>query len=311
MILKILLLLIISITFSFASFQELKIGKIDEYYKDKLSYEQLKAIIDEIEQTLESQLNMNIFDYSMNGKDIDILFVPASKLEKRIDRKIEKLAIKKEKLKVLQNSFLSKEDELEGLKKATNEQTKYLNEKIDEFNNYVKNFNKKKLSKEEYIKSQKFIASKKENIQKDIKLQKKRQRELKKVLNSYNQKIFTYNNSINEYNRLSNEVETMTRSFRKVKGKTFGMQEITLKTYNKDGIEVKEKSVKNSMTKIEIYGFDNLKQLKVVLAHEIGHLVGIPHIENKGALMNPIVQKNQEMNLSLTQDDIKAFKENF
>jgi len=65
------------------------------------------------------------------------------------------------------------------------------------------------------------------------------------------------------------------------------------------------------MTKIEIYGFDNLKQLKVVLAHEIGHLVGIPHIENKGALMNPIVQKNQEMNLSLTQDDIKAFKENF
>jgi len=158
MILKILLLLIISITFSFASFQELKIGKIDEYYKDKLSYEQLKAIIDEIEQTLESQLNMNIFDYSMNGKDIDILFVPASKLEKRIDRKIEKLAIKKEKLKVLQNSFLSKEDELEGLKKATNEQTKYLNEKIDEFNNYVKNFNKKKLSKEEYIKSQKFIA---------------------------------------------------------------------------------------------------------------------------------------------------------
>ena len=311
MILKILLLLIISITFSFASFQELKIGKIDEYYKDKLSYEQLKAIIDEIEQTLESQLNMNIFDYSANGKDIDILFVPASKLEQRIDKKIEKLASKKEKLKALEESFLSKQDELENLQKTTNEQTKLLNKKIDEFNNYVKDFNKKKLSKEEYIKSQKFIASKKEYIQKDMKLQKKRQRELEKVLNSYNQKIFTYNNSINDYNRLSNELETMTRNFHKVKGKTFGMQEITLKTYNKDGIEVKEKSVKNSMTKIEIYGFDNLKQLKVVLAHEIGHLVGIPHIENKGALMNPIVQKNQEMNLSLTQDDIKAFKENF
>ena len=64
------------------------------------------------------------------------------------------------------------------------------------------------------------------------------------------------------------------------------------------------------MNKIEIYGFDNLKQLKVVLAHEIAHLVGIPHIEVKNALMNPLLDKNQD-ELVLSSEDILNFKENF
>ena len=46
------------------------------------------------------------------------------------------------------------------------------------------------------------------------------------------------------------------------------------------------------MNKIEIYGFDNKQELKVILAHEIAHLVGIPHINVKDALMNPILQKS-------------------
>ena len=65
----------------FASYEQIKIGKIDDYYKDKISQQQLKNILDEIEETLETQLNMNIFDYSSNGKPIDILYVPDSKLE--------------------------------------------------------------------------------------------------------------------------------------------------------------------------------------------------------------------------------------
>lgn len=47
------------------------------------------------------------------------------------------------------------------------------------------------------------------------------------------------------------------------------------------------------------------------MAHEIGHLVGVPHIDAKNALMNPILQDNQIENLSLTQEDIRNFKENF
>lgn len=73
----------------------------------------------------------------------------------------------------------------------------------------------------------------------------------------------------------------------------------------------KEKSVRNSMNKIEIYNFESISQLKAVIAHEIAHLVGIPHINEKGALMNPLLQSEQLNELYLTNEDIVNFKNNF
>ena len=116
---------------------------------------------------------------------------------------------------------------------------------------------------------------------------------------------------INDINRLSNEIESMGRNIKKINGRTFGLQEVTFKTYFKDGQAVQEQNIKNSMNKIEIYGFDSKEQLKVVLAHEIAHLVGVPHLEVKDALMNPILQENQIKELTLTKDDIENFRKNF
>ena len=96
-----------------------------------------------------------------------------------------------------------------------------------------------------------------------------------------------------------------------INGRTFGFQETTLKTSYINNKEVKEKSIKNSMTKIEIYGFDSIEHLKIILAHEIAHLLGVPHINVKGALMNPILQEEQKEKLFLTLEDIENFRNNF
>jgi predicted nucleic acid-binding Zn-ribbon protein len=297
---------------SFASYQEVRIGMIDDYYKDKISKEQLRTIINEIEYTFESQLNMNIFDYLPNGKDIDILYVTPSKLEQRISSKIEKLVLKQDKIQKNKALFPTMQEDMNILQNNYNEQSGILNKKVKILNNYVLEINKKKsLSKNEYAKIQDYVKAEKKKIDLDIKELKSKQRELTKSFNSYNQKIFSYNNLINESNRLSAEIESMSSSFKKIRGKTFGEQNIILKTYYKDGVIVKEKNITNSMNKIEIYGFDNLKQLKVVLAHEIAHLVGVPHIEAKNALMNPILEQSQQNELVLTHEDIQNFKENF
>ncbi len=76
----------------------------------------------------------------------------------------------------------------------------------------------------------------------------------------------------------------MGRNFSSVKGRAFGSISMVQRTSYKNGRKVKEKIIKNSMDRIEIYGFDNLNQLKVLLAHEIGHLVGLPHINVKKML---------------------------
>ena len=312
MIYKIIFIILILFNISFASYQEIRIGNIDDYYKDKISEQQLKTIIDEIENTLETQLNMNIFDYSINGKPIDILYVQESKLEKNISKKIDKLTSKKNKLESLKGFFLTQKDEIDKLQEFYTNQTNLLNKKVDILNSYIKEVNNQKsLNKNEYDSVQEYVKNERKKIDFDLKEQKKIQSNLTKTLNHYNQKVFSYNDVSREINMLVSEIESMSRSIRKINGRTFGLEETTLKTIYKDGKQIQEKSVKTNMNKIEIYSFDSLAQLKVIIAHEIVHLLGIPHIEINNALMNPILQNSQIENLYLTFEDIENFRNNF
>jgi hypothetical protein len=309
---KLLYLFIIFSFNCFASYEQIRIGIIDDYYKEKISQQQLRAILDEIEQTLETQLNMNIFDYSSNGKAIDILYVPDSKLERDISKKIDKLNTKKKKLDFLNEFFSTQKVEIDKLEEFYTTQTNLLNKKVDILNNYIKEVNKQKsLDKNEYNRVQDYVKNERNKIDVDLKEQKKIKSNLTKTLNDYNQKVFSYNNLTREINILVSEIESMTRSVKKINGRTFGLQETTLKTIYKDGKMTQEKSVKTNMDKIEIYSFDSLSQLKVVIAHEIMHLIGVPHIEESGALMNPLLQNNQLNKLHLTKEDIENFKNNF
>jgi len=304
--------LILLFNFSYASFQEVRIGKIDAYYEDKITQEELREIIDEIEETLETQLDMDIFDYSQSGKPIDILYVPASKMEQRINKKLEKLRIKSARIEKLRIGFSKKENEIDLFQKEIKAKNAVLNKKVKRYNDYitVQNGNISK-TKREYDAIQKEARSRQLKLNTAIKKFKKEQRKFKRLVLSYNNKGFSYNNSIREFARLKKEVETMSRSFRKVKGVTIEAQEITLKTYTKNGQRIKERSVNHIMNKIEIYGFESREELKAILAHEIGHLVGIPHINVKDALMNPILQGSQIEELLLTPEDITNFNEYF
>lgn len=313
MFLKVIVLILLLLNISFASYETVRIGKIDSHYKNKISKGELRKIIDEIEQRLESQLQINIFDYNQkSGKDIDIVYVAPTKLEKRINRNIKRLEKKQKEIDKLQKQLPEKQEEIDILKNEIEYETKSVNQNVQEFNSYVNEINRGgPYTKEEYKKIQEDVKQRKKILDKEIKFFNKKQREVQKTINIYNRNINSYNNLINQYNSISAQLEVMSRGFKKVKGMTFGMKEIKVKTFHKNGKRFQEKTVRNNMDKIEIYGFDSIKELKAILAHEIGHLVGIPHINPRNALMNPILQKNQIKNLYLTKDDIEAFKENF
>ncbi|MGB5866961.1 MAG: matrixin family metalloprotease [Arcobacteraceae bacterium] len=277
-----------------------------------MSKKELRIIIDEIEQQFESQLGMNIFDYSNSGKPIDIVYVAPAQVEKRIKRKLELLERKKQKIEYLKEYFPSKQKELEELRQELRKVVTQLNQKTKSLNKYISKANKKQnITQDEYDKVKAYVSKQQKLLKAEQKLVKKEQSAFEQVLSSYNRKIFSYNNLIREHNFLNNEIIRLSRSMKKVKGKTFGFKEVSLKTYSKDGKKVREKSTKSIMNKIEIYGFESKEQLKAVLAHEIAHLVGIPHINVKGALMNPILQENQIKKLFLIDADIKNFKRNF
>lgn len=309
---KILFITLLFLSSLFAGFEKVRIGEISREYEDKITYSQLREIIDDIEKVFESQLGFNVFDYSNDGKPIHLTYLEPTLAQKRLERKINNFEKKKDKISKLKEFFPSKKLEIDTVQEEYNIQSKILNKKIENLNRYVREVNKiKQYPKKEYDEIKNYIKVKKDDIKKETKLKRKLASKLRKSLNQYNNKIHSFNNLVKQSQILANEIESLQRSLKVVKGRAFGQIQTIEKTYIKDGKKFKETTTQSSMDKIEIYSFENLDQLKAVLAHEIAHLVGIPHINDSNALMNPILQKNQEKDLFLTRDDIRNFNENF
>lgn len=166
MLFKTIFIFLFFINVTFASFQKVKIGKIDDYYSDKITLTQVENIVKEIEQTFETQLNFNVFDVSYDGKPIDILYLEPSTLEKRLNRKVKNFEEKSEKVSNLKEFFPKKKVEVDSLQEQYNLKSKYLNEKILKLNKFIEEANKKTHSRQKYDEIKNYIALKKDSIKK-------------------------------------------------------------------------------------------------------------------------------------------------
>ncbi len=312
MFLKVFFLFIFVVINLNGQYEKVKIGKIDAYYQDKITQEQLRSIIEEIEKILETQTNINIFDYSNDGKPIDILYLPLSKKKLDVESGIKTLKIQKSKIDTFQEYILSKDDDIKKKALELQNLNKNLNQKIHKLNLYIEKMNTKNItSQQEYNEIKQYISKEKQKIKQETNIYDQKRIKYNNFLKSYNQKVSSHNLLVNQYNRLQRKIETLMRSMKEIKGVAKGYTKTVLKTVYKDGKEYRTKETQNYMEKIEIYGFDSLEQLKTILAHEILHLVGVGHIDTKGALMNPILQENQVENLYLIFEDIENFKSSF
>jgi len=295
--------------FAYSKAEKIEVGTIASEYQNTLSKERLIALLKEVEQTFEKQIGLNVFDYAHGGKPINILYIDKSKRKITITKKLSDVDVLQQKIDIQQTLFTSKQEEILQKEVEINLLNKNLNDKILQHNKYIEEENQKQHTKEEYEVVKKYIQTIQKEIAQEKNIYRQKMTKLDTLINQYNQTITTFNMMINQYNRLQREIENLSKGFQEVKGAAIGKREIIYKTSFKDGVVHKEKIVTQSMDKIEIYGFTSLDELKVVLAHEIGHLVGVDHIEKEEALMNPILQKNQIKNLQLTQFDILKFRE--
>jgi chromosome segregation ATPase len=65
----------------------------------------------------------------------------------------------------------------------------------------------------------------------------------------------------------------------------------------------------NTQRKINIFQFNTLEKLRLVLAHEVGHALALRHVNNPQSVMYYKMEWQNTKTLQLTSQDIKAIRE--
>jgi chaperonin cofactor prefoldin len=311
--LRIFLLILVIITTIDAKYEKVKIGNIDSFYSDKISDNELYQMILEIKDEFDNKIGVTVFDYDEDvGKPIDIIYVPKSRQKREYEKALNSLESQKMKIDDLKDKLLQNKEIIEEDVKILEQQNQDINNRISKLNSYITKLNSRKdLSKNEYNEAKEYIDTEQRRINTQTRRFNQDNRQYKSKLIKYKQSISFYNNAINKYNRFQRKLEIMARSIKEIKGVAKGYTQTTVKKFHENGKTYTQKETLSYMEKIEIYGFEDLKELKAILAHELGHLVGLGHINKEGALMNPILQQNQVKNFSLTKYDVKEFRKIF
>lgn len=109
---------------------------------------------------------------------------------------------------------------------------------------------------------------------------------LQQEINLYNQKIQQLNLQVDELNQLNQQIDSSVKSFN---------QHFQPRLFDKGSFNGKQ---------INIYEFESIDDLRLTLAHEFGHALGLKHNQDPQALMYPVMKEQNMQNFRLSAADL-------
>ena len=259
---------------------EYAIGSVDPRFN--LSGEDFLAEAQAAEKTWESQFGKNLFEYNPSAEfKINLIFDERQLASNEADKLAEGLS----QLEVSQDKISTQYDSLSASYKKTLE--KY-NADVAKYEKQLKAYNR---DVEDWNASDKTSEHEFDALQK-----------AKKDLADFYQKLQKEQKEINALAGKTNKLVTQEK-------KVISQYNANISTYKEKYGDAQEfeKGVYQGI-QINIYQFKELADLRMTLVHELGHALGVGHVENSKSIMYYLMGDQDMQNPTFSGEDMDALK---
>lgn len=262
------------ITHPFDTRLRYRIAEVDPRFK--LSIEQVKEISQQATQIWNDGTGKEYFVYDPNAQlSIHLIYD-----ERQIESELRRQHLTE--LDANQQQWQNKKKQLDQIEQAMMQNKQSLNLKRQQLDQQIQHYNQEQHAarlKPSSTTHQQYFQQRQQVLQQNIEL-------LKQEIAQYNQKVISLNQKVDELNALDQQLNTSVSQYK---------QRFQPHLFHKGLFNGKQ---------ILIYELESQDDLRLTLAHEFGHALGLKHSDDPHALMHPIMKDQDAANFRLTPADL-------
>ncbi|EOR10774.1 MULTISPECIES: matrixin family metalloprotease [Acinetobacter] len=251
-----------------------RIAEVDPRFK--LSIEQVKSISQQATQIWKDGTGQDYFVYDPNAQLAIHLIYDERQMES--EQRREHLS----QLESNQQHWVEKKRQLDQIEQEILRSKQLLDFKQQQLNQQIQHYNQEQHNARQQPSSfanQDYFQQQQQTLTQNVLL-------LQQEIAQYNQRIIQLNQQVDELNSLDQQLNASVSQYK---------QRFKPHLFHKGLFNGKQ---------ILIYEFESTDDLRLTIAHEFGHALGLEHSDDPQALMHPIMKDQDTAHFRLTQADL-------